>query len=33
MTHLSITEGTGEAAKPEANWGAHVSDVEYHGNQ
>jgi quercetin dioxygenase-like cupin family protein len=32
MTHLSITEGTGDAAQPESNWGAHVTDAEYHGN-
>jgi len=31
MTHLSITEGTGDAAKPEADWGPHVTDAEYGG--
>jgi quercetin dioxygenase-like cupin family protein len=32
MTHLSITEGTGESEKPEADWGAHVTDAEYQGS-
>ena len=31
MTHLSITEGVDEADRPEANWGAHVTDAEYRG--
>jgi quercetin dioxygenase-like cupin family protein len=29
MTHLSITEGTGDDERPETNWGAHVTDAEY----
>jgi quercetin dioxygenase-like cupin family protein len=29
MTHLSITEGVGDGARPETNWGAHVTDAEY----
>jgi quercetin dioxygenase-like cupin family protein len=29
MAHLSITEGIGDSPKPEADWGALVSDVEY----
>jgi quercetin dioxygenase-like cupin family protein len=29
MTHLSITEGTGDGSKPETEWGAHVTDDEY----
>jgi quercetin dioxygenase-like cupin family protein len=32
MTHLSITEGTGEGGRPEAHWGALVSDAEYLGH-
>ena len=31
MTHLSITEGVGNGEKPETDWGAHVTDAEYHG--
>ena len=31
MTHISITEGTGDAARPETQWGAHVTDAEYRG--
>jgi quercetin dioxygenase-like cupin family protein len=31
MTHLSITEGTGTSDKPEASWGALVTDAEYAG--
>jgi quercetin dioxygenase-like cupin family protein len=31
MTHLSITEGTGDGAKPESVWKEHVSDTEYEG--
>jgi quercetin dioxygenase-like cupin family protein len=31
MTHLSITEGVGNGEKRETDWGAHVSDAEYHG--
>jgi hypothetical protein len=29
MTHLSITEAPGDE-RPEANWGEHVTDDEYH---
>ena len=29
MTHLSITEGTGDAERPEADWGPHVTEAEY----
>jgi quercetin dioxygenase-like cupin family protein len=31
MSHLSITEGTGDSEKPESNWGEHVTDEEYRG--
>ena len=31
MAHLSVTEGVGDSDKPEADWGAHVSDAEYGG--
>jgi quercetin dioxygenase-like cupin family protein len=31
MSHLSITEGVGNGEKPETDWGAHVTDAEYHG--
>jgi quercetin dioxygenase-like cupin family protein len=31
MTHLSITEGVGDADKPETDWGEHVTDEEYGG--
>jgi quercetin dioxygenase-like cupin family protein len=31
MSHLSITEGVGKSEKPETDWGAHVTDAEYHG--
>jgi quercetin dioxygenase-like cupin family protein len=31
MTHLSITEGTGDPSRPESSWGAHVTDAEYLG--
>jgi quercetin dioxygenase-like cupin family protein len=31
MTHLSITEGTGDRQQPEVDWGEHVTDAEYHG--
>jgi hypothetical protein len=31
MTHLSITESAGQADKPDADWGAHVTDAEYRG--
>jgi quercetin dioxygenase-like cupin family protein len=29
MAHLSITEAPGEE-RPETEWGAHVTDEEYH---
>ena len=29
MTHLSITEGVGDSAKAEVEWGAPVTDDEY----
>ena len=29
MTHLSITEAVPGDARPEADWGDHVTDVEY----
>jgi quercetin dioxygenase-like cupin family protein len=29
MTHLSITEGVPGDARPEADWGEHVTDHEY----
>jgi quercetin dioxygenase-like cupin family protein len=32
MTHLSITEGTGDSSKPESDWGEHVSNAEYQGH-
>ena len=32
MTHLSITEGTGDKQRPESDWGDHVSDEEYGGS-
>ena len=31
MTHLSITEAVPGEERPEAEWGEHVSDEEYHG--
>ena len=31
MGHLSVTEGVGDSAKPETDWGAHVTDAEYGG--
>jgi quercetin dioxygenase-like cupin family protein len=31
MSHLSITEGVGDADEPEIKWGAHVTDAEYGG--
>jgi quercetin dioxygenase-like cupin family protein len=31
MTHLSVTQGTGDDAVPETTWGAHVTDDEYEG--
>jgi quercetin dioxygenase-like cupin family protein len=30
MTHLSITEGVAGDDRPEADWGAEVTDDEYH---
>jgi quercetin dioxygenase-like cupin family protein len=33
MLHLSITEGAGEQDTPETNWGDHVTDAEYRGDQ
>ena len=29
MTHLSITEGTGDSQTADPEWGEHVSDAEY----
>ncbi len=29
MTHLSITEASGDG-RPEADWGEHVTDDQYH---
>ena len=31
MTHLSITEAVPGGEQPEADWGEHVTDDEYHG--
>lgn len=31
MTHLSITEAPGDPERSEADWGAHVTDAEYQG--
>ena len=31
MVHLSITEGVVDKQRPEADWGAHVTDAEYQG--
>jgi quercetin dioxygenase-like cupin family protein len=31
MSHLSITEGVGDAQKPETEWGPQVTDAEYGG--
>jgi quercetin dioxygenase-like cupin family protein len=31
MTHLSITEATGDKQRPEAEWGDHVTEAEYRG--
>ncbi len=33
MTHVSITEGVAEGGQPETEWGAHVTDAEYRGEQ
>jgi hypothetical protein len=32
MTHFSLTEGTGDSQRPEAEWGAPVTDAEYCGD-
>lgn len=29
MAHISVTEGVGDADRPESEWGEHVSDEEY----
>jgi quercetin dioxygenase-like cupin family protein len=29
MTHLSVTEGTGDGSRPEVEWGMHVTNAEY----
>jgi quercetin dioxygenase-like cupin family protein len=31
MTHVSLTEGTGDARRPESEWGELVTDDEYRG--
>lgn len=31
MTHLSVTEGTGDSSKPEVEWAMHVTEAEYIG--
>ncbi len=33
MSHISVTEGVGEAGRPESEWGEHVSDEEYRGRR
>lgn len=33
MTHISMTEGVAQDEGPETEWGAHVSDAEYPGEQ
>jgi len=33
MTHLSITEAVPGDQRPEADWGEHVTDDEYHNRQ
>jgi quercetin dioxygenase-like cupin family protein len=33
MSHISVTEGVGEADRPESEWGEHVSDEEYGGRR
>jgi quercetin dioxygenase-like cupin family protein len=33
MTHTSITEGVADGGQPETEWGAHVTDAEYRGEQ
>lgn len=32
MAHLSVTEGSGDPAVPDAAWGEHVTDGEYPGH-
>jgi quercetin dioxygenase-like cupin family protein len=32
MTHLSMTEGIAGSERPETDWGAHLTDAEYHGD-
>ena len=32
MTHLSITEAVPGDARPDADWGEHVTDAEYNGS-
>jgi quercetin dioxygenase-like cupin family protein len=33
MSHLSITEGVASGQGPETEWGAHVTDAEYRGEE
>ena len=33
MTHLSMTEGVADGERAETEWGAHVADAEYRGEQ
>ena len=33
MTHLSMTEGVANGDRAETEWGAHVTDAEYRGEQ
>ena len=33
MTHISMTEGVADGRGPETEWGAHVTDAEYRGEQ
>ena len=33
MTHISMTEGVPEGQGPETDWGEHVTDAEYSGEQ
>jgi quercetin dioxygenase-like cupin family protein len=33
MAHFSITEAIGDSPRPEADWGAHVTDAEYGGTR
>jgi len=32
MTHLALSDSTGDPAVPDVEWGEHVSDDEYEGN-